>query len=97
MTYESKTSETEIPCPFCNEGKIKSLYTPIIKVTKFSRAASNKKATNYFKPEKYVILSGCPICHKTKKEIEKRLKEGKQPSREEVLRRMKEAGLPTKF
>ena len=67
-------------------------------VTKYARAASNKKAMNYYKDEKYEILSSkCPNCGKSKKEIEKALKQGKQPSREEVLKRMKEAGLPTRF
>jgi len=32
-----------------------------------------------------------------KNEIEKRLKEGKQPPNEEIIKRMKEAGLPLKI
>jgi len=44
--------------------------------------------------EKYELLSEkCANCGKSKKEIEKVLKEGKQPSNEEIVRRMKEAGL----
>lgn len=87
-----------IKCPFCKEGDITTLYTPKIMVTHYSRAASNKKAMTYFKDEKYAIISQkCPNCGKTKTEIQKMLKEGKQLSMDEVIKRAKEAGLPLKF
>ncbi|MEM5778222.1 MAG: hypothetical protein QXK49_01170 [Candidatus Aenigmatarchaeota archaeon] len=87
-----------IKCPFCEKGSLTALYTPRIMVTKYSRAASNRKAVNYFKNEKYEIISEkCLNCGKTKKEIEKILKEGKQSSNEEIIKRLKEAGLPLKI
>lgn len=87
-----------IKCPFCEKGDINTIYTPKMLFTKYGRAASNKKAINYFKDEKCKIISEkCPNCGKSKKEIEKRLKEGKQPTHEEVIRRAKEAGLPLRF
>ena len=83
-----------IKCPFCEKGDITTLYTPRMMVTSYGRAGHSKKAMNYFKDEKYEILSEkCPNCGKSKKEIEKALKEGKEPSREEVLKRLREAGL----
>jgi len=87
-----------IKCPICGQGDITTLYTPKIMITRYGRAASNKKAITYFKDEKYQVLSDkCPNCGKSKKEIEKRLKEGKEPSNEEIIKRMKEAGLPLKI
>ena len=48
--------------------------------------------------EKYEVISEkCPNCGKTKKEIQKRLKEGPKLSHEEIIRRAKEAGLPLKI
>ena len=68
-------------------------------VTKYARAASNKKAMTYFKDENYKIISDkCPNCGKSKKEIEHALKYGKEPSREEVIKRLREAELdPSKL
>jgi len=88
----------KIKCPICEMGEIVTLYTPKTFITKYARASSNKKSVSYYKEEKYVIISPkCPNCGKSKKDIEKALKEGKQPSREEIIKRMKETGLPTKF
>jgi predicted RNA-binding Zn-ribbon protein involved in translation (DUF1610 family) len=92
-------SETKkIKCPLCELGEIVTLYTPKLMVTRYGRAASNKKAINYFKDEKYEIVSEkCPNCGNSKKEIENALKHGKEPTNEEIIRRMKEAGLPLKI
>ena len=88
----------KIKCPFCEKADIVSLHIPGTMVTKYGRASSNTRAITYYKNERYVLISEkCPNCGKTKKEIEKRLKEGKQPSREEIIKRMKEAGLPLKI
>lgn len=87
-----------IKCPFCNEGNIVTMYTPKTLIQKYARAASNRKRVIYYKDEKYVLVSDkCPNCGKTRKEIEKALKEGIPPSNEEIIRRLKEAGLPLKF
>jgi len=88
-----------IKCPICQKGDIITLYTPRTMITTYGRAASNKKAITYFKDEKYTIISEkCPSCGNSKKKIEKVLKHGKEQSNEEVLRRLKEAGLdPSKL
>ena len=44
-----------------------------------------------------ILVTKCPNCGKTKKEIEDRLKHGKRPSREDIIKRAKEAGLPLRF
>lgn len=95
--YSTRITE-EIECPFC-KTKIKVLHKPSILQFKVSRIAAGTKRTPYKTEEKFVFLvDKCPGCGKSKKEIEKRLKEGKEPSNEEIIKRMKEAGLdPSKL
>jgi len=68
-------------------------------VTKYGRAAHSKKPITYYKDEKYeILIEKCPNCGKSKKEIEKALKHGKELPNEEVLKRLREAGLdPSKL
>ncbi len=72
----------------------KEVYT-----TQRIMVGSNRKTIpRLHRIEDIVLVAKCPNCGKTKEEIEKRLKEGKVPSREEVIRRMREIGLdPTKL
>ncbi|OGI12295.1 hypothetical protein A3K64_03155 [Candidatus Micrarchaeota archaeon RBG_16_36_9] len=88
-----------IKCPFCEQGDITTIHTPGMMITEYGRASSNKKAMNYFKDEKYSIISDkCPNCGKSKKEIEKALAKGKELPNEEIVKRIREAGLdPTKL
>lgn len=86
-----------IECPFC-KAPIKVMHREETYTTQRTKAAGKTKTIPKLSPSKDVILSDkCSTCGHTKKEIEQALKRGKQPSREEILRRMKEAGLPTKF
>ena len=83
----------EIECPFC-KGRIKALYKPSMLQFKVSRISAKTARVPYRTMEKYEILvDKCPNCGKTKKEIERVLKEGKELSNSEVLKRLKEAGL----
>ena len=87
----------DIECPFC-KTKIKALYKPSVLQFHVSRISAKTARVPFRTQEKYEILvEKCPNCGKSKKEIEKRLKEGKQPSNEEIIRRMKEAGLPLRI
>jgi 2-iminoacetate synthase ThiH len=88
-----------IKCPFCEQGDITTVHIPGMMVSKRAYASSNTKTISYFTGEKYEIVSEkCPNCGKSKKEIEKALKQGKELPNEEVLRRLKEAGLdPSKL
>jgi len=90
--YSTRITE-EIECPFC-KAKIKVLYKPSMLRFHVSRVSAKTARVPYRTEEKREILvDKCPNCGKSKKEIEKRLKEGKQPTNEEIIRRMKEAGL----
>ena len=87
-----------VECPFCKKGEIKVMHQPEVYSTQTIRVGSNRKTIPMLTPAKDEVLSDkCPVCNKNKKEIQKALKEGVKPSHEEVLRRLKESGLPTKF
>ena len=89
-----------LECPFCHKQTIKAYYWPPSREAKTSRSAGAGSRTKFYKVrERYHIASGCSNCGKTQKEVERVINKGedKGPSREEVLKRMKEAGLPTKF
>ena len=90
--------ETKQKCPFCNIGDIEVIIFPSTK--KYQKGPwGGSKASIVRTQERIIIISDkCPNCGKTKKEIEKALKEGKQPTNEEIIKRMREAGLdPTKL
>ena len=86
----------KIKCPLCNNAELESTYFPPVKRERKS-ALSGK---GYFEVsnERFIInMDKCPNCHKTKKEIEKCLKYGKPVSKEDIIKRAQEAGLPLRF
>lgn len=92
------TEERTIPCPFCDEKTIKTIYTPPLRRTASKSYGSKGGTIVIGTPEKYEVLSGCSNCRKSRKEVEKKIKEpeSKPPSHKEILKRLKEAELPTK-
>lgn len=88
----------DFECPFCKQKTIKVIHTPEIYTTQRTKAAGKYKSIPKLSPEKNEIVSEkCSNCGKSKKEIQKALKEGKKPSREEIIKRFQEAGIPTKI
>ncbi|MFH1473849.1 MAG: hypothetical protein ABIE55_03045 [Candidatus Aenigmatarchaeota archaeon] len=89
----------KIECPFCKKGEISVHYRPSMRrFSSSSSASAGTKRKAYFTPEKHTVLSEkCPNCGKSKKEIERALKEGPRMSHEEIIRRAKAAGLPLRF
>ena len=85
-------------CPFCKQKTINVIHIEETFSAKRTRIRAGR-STKYVKsPERYEILvEKCSNCGKSKKEIEKSLKQGKELSNEEIIRRMKEAGLPLKI
>lgn len=83
-----------IKCPLCKEGDIIISFRERRFTTKIVRAGSNRKTIPQEIPERIdVIIEKCPICGKGKKEIERALKHGKEPSREDVIARLKALGI----
>lgn len=90
--YSTKITK-EIECPFC-KSKIQVLYKPSVLQFHVSRISAKTARTPFMSKEKYEILvEKCPNCHKSKKEIEKALAKGKELPNEEIVRRLREAGL----
>lgn len=86
--------EIFIECPFCEKAKIKVRYKPsvIVKKRKVSATLGTKYNTQKSK-EIYEVLEDCHECGKTKKDIEKRLIEGKPIDREKLIERIRALGL----
>lgn len=88
----------EIDCPFCGKSKISIIIIPGFYSYKTSFAIHQKRRIPVYHPEKIDIHSRCPHCNKTVKEIKEAIQSGSAKiSHEERLRRIKEAGLPTKL
>jgi phage FluMu protein Com len=88
----------KIACPFCKSQTIVVVHRPPTLITKSCRGSGTTRSSSFKTKDEIRIISGCSNCGKTKEEIEKALKHGKEPSREEVIKRMREAGLdPTKL
>lgn len=100
MSYEVKTQPLKVRCPFCDKGEIDAVYTPARVERRISRGSGINKTTPTWIDERYEVIKDCPNCGKTANQIEKALSKGaeesKPPSREQILKRLRDAGLPTK-
>jgi hypothetical protein len=89
--------ERLVNCPFCKALTVKVLHQPFVARANLTKSRLGSGMPVYTK-EKTEVLSGCDICGKSKKEVEKELNdEGSIKSHEERLKRLQEAGLPTKI
>ena len=87
-----------IKCPFCNDGDIEVLHTPRQSQDMVTRAAGRTKRYSVMKNEKNQVLSKeCPVCKKSKSELQKRLSGNESATTSDAARRAKESGLPLKF
>ncbi len=88
-----------IECPFCDKGEIEIHRTLPIKKENISTTVGGRRArTGSQTPEKEEVQNDCPNCGAKWKDIQRKLKEGitEPPSNREILKRPKEAGLPSK-
>lgn len=88
----------EIECPFC-KARIPILFKPSMLRFHVSRVSAKTARVPYRTEEKNEILvEKCTNCGRSKKEIERALKHGKELSNNDVLRRLRDAGLdPSKL
>jgi len=88
-----------IECPFCKERVIKSMHSPETYGSHTVMVGSNRKTIPKLTPAKDEVLTqNCPNCGKSKKEIEYALKHGVPLSNNDVLKRLREAGIdPSKL
>src|SRR5437667_377120 len=100
MSYEVKKGPLKVRRPFCDKSEIDVIYTPARVERKISRGRGINKTTPTWIEERYEVIKDCPSCSKTASQIEKALSKGteesKSPSRQEILKRLRDAGLPTK-
>ena len=85
-------------CPFCRDMGAKAFHKPSYLEHKTSRLSEANKTTYYWVPGSYDVVSGCPHCGKSAKETERVFETGvtKELIHEDGLRRLREAGLPTR-
>jgi endogenous inhibitor of DNA gyrase (YacG/DUF329 family) len=88
-----------IDCPFCEKKVIRILYREGIYNAKRIMVGSNRNTVPVLTHSKdEILVDKCPNCGKTKKEIESALKHGKELSTDEIVKRLREAGLdPSKL
>jgi endogenous inhibitor of DNA gyrase (YacG/DUF329 family) len=93
-----RKGETILECPFCQKGKVRVFHKGGYLQPKVSRISAGAKVKYYRMPDTYQVLEDCPECGKSMKEIQKAFETGEteQISHDERLKRIKEAGLPTR-
>lgn len=93
-----RKGEAEIECPFCHKGKIRMFHKEGYLQGRTSRISAGAKTKVYKIPDTYEVLTDCPNCGKSKKEIQKALDTGitKELSHKERLERLQRAGIPTR-
>jgi sarcosine oxidase delta subunit len=96
MTGLARKGEKELECPFCGKGKIKTFYKEGYRQAHTSRISGRQATRSFQRPETYEVLEDCPVCGKTKKEIQKAFETGKtkEMTHEERIEMLKKRGLP---
>lgn len=91
MLRHGLRGRTEIPCPFCKEGKVECLYTPGVTTERVSKTATFGSTRSIRRTkEKYEIVAGCQKCGRPKKDIKRALREGTPEDRKRKRERVKE-------
>ena len=88
-----------VECPFCKQLTIEIIHSSEVYSTQTIRVGSNRKTIpNLTQAKDQVLTEKCSNCGKSKKDIEYALKHGVPPSNEEIVKRLREAGLnPSKL
>lgn len=93
-----KPQKTIIPCPNCGKESVEALHYPSYLEHHTSRISAGAKTTYHKELERFELVSGCAKCKKSLRELLKIEAEGSRGlSHEERLKRLREAGLPTKI
>ncbi len=97
ISESSRPRNEIVECPFCRKGRVSVTFVPAYISWNVSRIASGAKRTKFVHDAKTIVNGKCPECGKSKQEIKEVLESGKPASHEEQIKRLKDAGLPTKF
>lgn len=67
---------TELPCPFCDKGRIHAWYIPgAISVKRSGARSLPSKFSKSKSSDIWILKSGCNVCNKSLEDVEKKLKE----------------------
>ena len=92
------TEKITMECPFCKKRTIQILHSPEVYSSRTIRVGSNRKTMpNLTHAKDQVLNEKCPSCGKPKKEIEYALKHGVPLTNDEIIKRLREAGVPLKL
>lgn len=99
VSEQYKETEEIIDCPFCKKAKINVTYVHPYTSWSVSSISAGSKRTKFYHDEKYKVQNKCPDCGKSKQEIKEALERGttKQLSHGEMIKRLKDAGIPTRI
>jgi hypothetical protein len=92
----AKASEAVIQCPFCKKQNVKALHVPSYVTHRIEHISNRRSVVNFRVPESWEIISECPDCKKTQKEIQDNLDGKSCLSHEERIKKLQARGLPTK-
>ena len=91
----------KIECPFCNKGVIQIHHILPVKTDNLTSTVGGQTfKSSHQSKEKEEVQNDCPQCGAKREKMQKKLNEGsmsKSLSSKEVLKRLKDAGLPSKF
>ena len=98
MTDIATPRNEEIDCPFCKKNKIAITTIPEHYSYHSARAFGKVKRIPVVHPERVTVHNSCKNCGKTKQEIKEGIIKGSYGiSHHDRLKRLKEAGLPTRI
>lgn len=87
----------KIVYPFCEKGEIETLYFPATVRFKKGTWGGSKPGVIKSAERFFVLTQKCPNCGKSAKEIKRKLEcESKPIPHQELLERLRKAGLPTR-
>lgn len=96
MVGFGRCEQKKLECPFCRKGMVNASFKEAFIQASSSSISAGKKYTYARKPEKWTIVEDCPQCGAKKKDIQEVYDRGKKPeTREERMKRLKSAGIPT--
>jgi predicted RNA-binding Zn-ribbon protein involved in translation (DUF1610 family) len=92
------SGQSVVECPFCGKLGVKAFHKPSHLEPKATHISAGSGTTYHRVPESYDIVGGCPNCGKTREQIERAFDTGmtREVPHEQRLRRLREAGLPTR-
>jgi len=91
-----RKGETELECPFCRKGNVKTFHKEGYLQARTSRISAGAKTKHYKTPDTYEVLEDCSHCGAKKKDIQASFegKYKKKMTHQERIEMLKKRGLP---